>query len=144
MRNLLTACLMGVLGAVVAMAFRDSMHGLEWLLTGVGGSFVLAAESLPFWQRFFIPAAGGVVAGAILALAPRYLHGRSSSDYMEAISAGDGKIPFRTTLLKCISSLVSIGSGASIGREGSMIQLSALAGSGLGRIVKGISEADLR
>lgn len=120
------------------------MHALEWVLTGESGSFVLAAEGLPPWQRLVIPTLGGVVAGAVLALAPRFLHGRAPSDYMEAISTGDGKIPFRSTFLRCVSSLVSIGSGASIGREGSMIQLSALGASGFGRLLPKLTESDLR
>ena len=144
MRNLLIACLIGFLGALISIAFRDAMHALEWVLTGSSGSFVLAAEGLPPWQRLVIPCAGGVLAGAVLAMAPRFLHGRAASDYMEAISTGDGKIPFRTTFLRCVSSLFSIGSGASIGREGSMIQLSALGASGFGRLLPRLTEPDLR
>jgi H+/Cl- antiporter ClcA len=130
---LLLAALVGITGACVSLLFREAMHGIEWVLTGTSGSFVQAALDLPWWKRLLLPALGGLIAGSILLLVPRFLHGRKSSDYLEAISAGDGKIPIRSTLIRCFSSLFSISSGGSIGREGSMIQLSALAASCTGR-----------
>ena len=51
---------------------------------------------------------------------------------MEAVTLGDGRLPLRTSLAKCLSSLLSIGSGGSIGREGSIVQLAALAASQMG------------
>jgi CIC family chloride channel protein len=45
---------------------------------------------------------------------------------MEAIVVGDGRVSFRKTLVKSLSSLFSGASGASIGREGPQVQLSAM------------------
>ncbi|HEV3099257.1 MAG TPA: ClcB-like voltage-gated chloride channel protein, partial [Candidatus Udaeobacter sp.] len=59
-----------------------------------------------------------------------------TTDYMEAVVLGDGKIAARRTLLKCLSALFTIASGGSIGREGPLVQLSALAASLAGRIRK--------
>jgi CIC family chloride channel protein len=55
---------------------------------------------------------------------------------MEAIVLGDGRIPVRQTLTRSASSLVSIASGGSIGREGSMVQLAVLGTSVLGRALR--------
>jgi H+/Cl- antiporter ClcA len=60
----------------------------------------------------------------------------TTSDYMEAVVLGDGKIAARRTLLKCLSALFTIASGGSIGREGPLVQLSALAASLAGRMRK--------
>ena len=54
---------------------------------------------------------------------------------MEAVALGDGFISVRASLVKSASSLASIGSGASIGREGAMVQLAAMLGSVTGRIL---------
>ena len=51
---------------------------------------------------------------------------------MEAVIVGDGKIGFRASILRSFGSLLTISSGGSIGREGSMVQLSAMLGSRLG------------
>jgi CIC family chloride channel protein len=52
---------------------------------------------------------------------------------MEAVVLGDGHLSFRSSLTKILSSMFSITSGASIGREGPMVQLSALLASLVGR-----------
>src|SRR4029078_7395547 len=49
---------------------------------------------------------------------------------------GDGKISTRRTLAKSLSSLFTIASGGSIGREGPLVQLSSVIASGLGRLQK--------
>ena len=61
---------------------------------------------------------------------------KSSTDYMEAIALGDGVISSRSSLVKCGSALFSFASGASIGREGPLVQLSAMLASLLGRVRK--------
>ena len=55
---------------------------------------------------------------------------------MEAVVLGDGKISVRRSLVKCLSSLVTIASGGSIGREGPLVQLSSVVASLAGRFRK--------
>lgn len=129
---LLWAVVVGFLGALATIVFRECIVGLQLLLTGESGSFVAIAKSLPWHWRVILPTAGGVVAGAILLLAKR-VPAAATSDYMEAVAIGDGNIPVRHSLLRSLSSLATIVSGGSIGREGSMVQLSALAASLVGR-----------
>jgi CIC family chloride channel protein len=130
---LLCAGVVGVLGALSTIAFRDALAGLQWLLVGHSGSFVAIAKTLPWQYRVMLPAAGGVVAGLFLVLAKRFATGLKS-DYMEAIVIGDGQLSVRQTLLRSLSSLSSIVSGGSIGREGAMVQLAAMCASVVGRI----------
>lgn len=94
------------------------------------------ARHLPWWARVACPTLGGLVAGLLLVLAKRVAERSATSDYMEAIVLGDGRIPVAQTLVRSASSLVSIGTGGSIGREGSMVQLAALAASQLGRLLR--------
>ena len=129
---LLWAVVVGVLGALATILFRECIVGLQLLLTGESGSFVSIAKGLPWHWRVILPTGGGVVAGLILLLAKR-VPSAATSDYMEAVAIGDGNIPVRHSLLRSLSSLATIASGGSIGREGSMVQLSALAASLVGR-----------
>lgn len=132
---LLWAGLVGLVGALVTIAFRDSLAAMQYLLVGRKISLVEMAETLPWQMRVILPCAGGVVAGAFLVAARRYA-GDTSAEYMEAITAGTGRIPVRQTLLRSLSSLFTIASGGSIGREGSMVQLAAMCSSVIGRITK--------
>jgi CIC family chloride channel protein len=132
---LLWAGLVGLVGALATIGFRDGLAGAQWLLVGHAGSFVEMAAALPWQMRVLLPCAGGVVAGVFLVLAKRYASG-APPDYMEAIAIGTGEISVRQTLLNSASSLCTIASGGSIGREGSMVQLAAMCASVIGRITR--------
>lgn len=127
--TLLAAAAIGVLGAGAAWLFQASIEATQVAFTGHHGAKEGLAALLPWWQRLLIPTVGGALAGLVLVLGQRLARGQSSTDYMEAIVVGDGTIPTRPTLAKSVSSLLSIASGGSVGREGSMVQLGAWAAS---------------
>ena len=130
------AALVGFAGALASVAFREGIRLLEILFTGQSISLVHAATDLKWWHRALVPLIGGILAGYVLYLAGRRRTAAKPVDYMEAILVGDGNIGLRTTLLNSISSLMSIASGGSIGREGPMVQLSAMLGSKLGFLAR--------
>ena len=141
--TLIWAGVIGFLGALASVGFRDLAQGLHWLTTGHTGSLVDSFTRLAPWQRILLPVAGGALAGITLSFASRIKPGRSTTDYMEAIVLGDGIISSRLSLVKCASALFSIASGASIGREGPLVQLSAMIASLVGRVRK-LSVVQLR
>jgi chloride channel protein, CIC family len=132
---LLWAALAGLAGALATIAFRDGLAAMQTLLVGRSGSFVEMAAALPWYLRVVLPCAGGLAAGALLVLARRW-QDETPADYMEAIAGGSGEVPVTQTLLRSASSLCTIASGGSIGREGSMVQLAALGASLLGRVAR--------
>src|SRR5262245_29240095 len=77
------------------------------------------------WQRVVTPALGGLCAGLILYWGLRLVGQQGSSNLLEVVVAGDGRLPLRTAIVKFLSSLVTISTGGSIGREGGTVQLSA-------------------
>ena len=130
---LLWAVAVGLLGALTTVVFRECITLIQLALSARSGSFVEIATSLSWPARILIPTGGGIIAGVFLVWARRGTP-VGNADYMEAVSIGDGSIPVRQTLLRSLSSLVTIGSGGSIGREGSMVQLAALCASLFGRM----------
>jgi len=133
---LLLAALIGVVGGLATVVFHEGMAFTEKLATGLPGSLVAASEQLAPWRRVITPALGGLVAGAILLLARRVTKGKKQPDYLEAIAIGDGRQDVSGTLLRSASSLCTIASGGSIGREGAMVQLAAASGSWVGRLFR--------
>jgi len=131
--TLVWAAAVGCLGGLSSALMRLLLAGTQWFFTRSEGSMVDAALALPWWQRVCVPAAGGVIAGLILEYGSLWTRGRKSIDYMEAITIGDGVIRSRPTIVKIVSSIFSFSSGGSIGREGSMVQLSAMLASLSGR-----------
>jgi CIC family chloride channel protein len=130
------AALVGIGGALCSVLFRECARLLETIFTGQRGGLVHAASELVWWHRALVPLVGGVFAGLVLHLAGRVLTIPRAVDYMEVILVGDGRIGFRSTLTNSASSLLSIASGGSIGREGPMVQLAAMVGSRLGILAR--------
>ncbi|MBV8911389.1 MAG: ClcB-like voltage-gated chloride channel protein [Gammaproteobacteria bacterium] len=126
------AALIGIAGALSSVAFREGVRALELLMTGQSQSLVRAASGLVWWHRALVPVAGGLLAGLVLYFARPLLTSAHAVDYMEAVLVGDGRIATRATLANALSSLLTISSGGSIGREGAMVQLAAMIGSRLG------------
>jgi CIC family chloride channel protein len=126
------AALIGFCGALASVAFREGTRLLELAFTGQTQSLVHAAARLVWWHRAIVPVIGGVLAGLVLHLAGRALSSPHAVDYMEAVLVGDGRVGFRATLVNALSSMLTIASGGSIGREGAMVQLAAMLGSRLG------------
>jgi len=130
------AGLVGFCGALASVAFREALNYLQSVLLYSDGSSEGVAGGLPWWGRLLVPALGGLVAGLILLLGQKWSTAGRSLDFMEAVVLGNGIIRMRATLVKSLSSLVTISTGGSIGREGSMVQLAAMCGSLLGRTAK--------
>ncbi|WP_237173584.1 ClcB-like voltage-gated chloride channel protein [Paracandidimonas lactea] len=126
------AAIVGTLGALSTIAFHEGMHALLYVYSGQGKSIVTAVRGLGWEGRLLLPVAGGLVAGCLLWVAGR-VGTRSNSDYMEAVAIGDGRLSVRQGLLRSLSSLITVVSGGSIGREGAMVHLGALGASCIGR-----------
>jgi CIC family chloride channel protein len=118
------------------VAFRELIHVFEWMITGRSGSLVEAAIELHGVRRAIVPVIGGLAAGLVLQYGAALVSAKRSIDYMEAVAVGDGVIAAKPALIRSISSLLTIASGGSIGREGPMVQLAALIGSKVGVLRK--------
>jgi len=132
--HLILAGLVGVIGGLVNVFFFYAAQLIQRLFLHHVGDPVEVAEMLPAWGRVLLPAGGGLAAGLILHWGLRFIGPQGPSNLLEVVYAGDGRLPFRTELVKTGSALVSIATGASIGREGGITQLAATLGSKLGQV----------
>ncbi len=106
---------------------------MEWLFTGRTGTFPDAAQHLQDWERVAVPTVGGLLAGAVLQLERGLPGAKPHIDYMDATRSRSPELNDRSTAARSFSSLISVGSGSSIGREGSMVQLAAWLAALVGR-----------
>lgn len=136
------AALAGVGGAAVTIAFHAGIHLIQQLYAGRSGSIVQVTQGLSWDARLVIPALGGLCAGFLLRAADKVSRD-PHSDYMEAVAIGDGRMSIPQGILRSLSSLCTVATGGSIGREGAMVHLASLAASGLGRFLH-IDTAHLR
>ena len=127
------ALLMGLAGAAAALLFDASTNFLQWVVTGLlPGNGVERFTRMPDWLCVLLPAGGAACAALVLGFALRRAR-HPVPEYMEAFSLGDGKLPRRQGLWRSISAVISLATGASIGKEGALIQISAVAASAVGR-----------
>jgi CIC family chloride channel protein len=133
--HLFLAAGVGVIGALVNLLFFSTVEGLQGLLSGHHGLDVAdVVRGLNFPTLILMPTLGGLAAGLVLFWGFRFAGKYRTTNLLEVIVAGDGRLPFRVGLIRTISSLISISSGASIGREGGITQLSATAASKWGQL----------
>ena len=117
----------GMIGAGINVGMIALIGWLE------SRSYAFGAEGSE--ARILVPITiGGVLAGLILWCGRRYL-GRGSPSFLEAVALGDGRLPFRAALIQGASSICSIGTGAPVGREGTITQLSATFASKWGAVL---------
>jgi len=131
------AALIGLLGALAAEIFRRTSDIIHFLATGSNSEIISSFAQLPLWQKLAVPTLGGLLAGLTLWIGNRLItriRQKTTTDYMEAIVVGNGNISVSASLVKTTSALFSISTGASIGREGPLVQISSLVASLIGRL----------
>jgi chloride channel protein, CIC family len=129
----------GAAAAAATLGFRWVTLQVEWLATRQTSGLVEAARAIPAWQRPLVCAIGGLLAGLVLQAGAHWVaRGRQGDHYLDYIDAArQGRVDLndRANVVRALSAMFSIGTGASIGREGPMVQLAAWASAWLARVV---------
>jgi CIC family chloride channel protein len=122
----LLALAIGVGVGYAALGFRTMIGVVQWLWLGTSAEKVSSmARDLPWYVILLAPATGGLVVGLLL---ERFVPGRRAhnvADVIEARAIGNCRIPLVHGLWGAVLSVISLGSGASAGREGPMVHLGA-------------------
>jgi len=132
----LLALAVGLATGVGAVIFRSMLVGLHNLfffgqlsLTPTSGA---TGPLSPLGALIIlVPVAGGL---AVVWIARRFApeaKGGGITDVMDAVYHREGKIRPRVAVVKTIASALSIGSGATVGREGPIVQIGAAVGSAI-------------
>lgn len=122
------AVVVGALGALTALVFEMGVELVQDVLTGRTSYKQIQVfqemASQDWAWCIFVPAAGGLLAGLTLLFTHRFVPAKAT-EYMEAVALGNGYVPPKPSLLRSLSAVFSVGSGASIGREGPLVQAAA-------------------
>ena len=123
--HLVLAAFIGVIGGLVNFAFLNLVALIQWIVFQQSGDSAVLAQDLDSFFRILVPTLGGILAGMVLLLRSHLSGSKKVTNVLEAVAVGDGRLGMRATLIHAWSSLLSIGTGASIGREGAITQLTA-------------------
>ena len=136
---ILLAVMVGVFGALGNLGFRELIlfftwifRHLEWNLLGIdrGGLYRIFTP--------FVLLSGGVVMLVLNYFFPGDILGYGFPNFLEQVNLGNARIKRRWIVLKGLGAAVSLGSGASVGREGPIAQIGGAIGSALAQL-RGLS-----
>jgi len=120
--------IIGISGGLFSVLFRLM---IGWSSVGYNGIGESIFGFLPNnWWKIFVPALAGLVVGPLIYFWAREAKGHGVPEVMEAAALKGGRMRMRVIFVKAIASASSIGAGASVGREGPIIQM----GSGIGSV----------
>lgn len=128
-----------VVGILAGYASIGLYLAISWLLTfafGVDGeTLATGASNLDWWHLLFVPVIGGLVVGQLL----RFHKNQQTSgvaNVIEAAALRDSYVSLKDGLLSAAVTIVSLGSGASMGREGPAVHIGATFASAVTRSLK--------
>ena len=91
------------------------------------------SPSILRWMLLILPMAGGLLSGLIIFTVAPEAEGHGTDAAIDAYHFKDGAVRTRVPLIKAITSMITIGTGGSGGREGPIAQIGSGFGSILGR-----------
>jgi CIC family chloride channel protein len=120
------------LASVLLIRLIDLVQSLFW---GRTGDMLSVAEAVSPTQRILVLAAGGAAVGLFLLLTRGKVEDTGTAGIIEAVTRGKGYLSFRSVAAEVPAIVLTVGSGGSLGREGSLLRTGATLGSWLGRRV---------
>ena len=98
--------------------------------------FELEGGQIRWWLLWIVPAVGGLISGIIVFSKAPEAEGHGTDAFIDAFHHKRGNIRRRVPIVKAISSIITIGTGGSAGREGPIAQIGAGFGSYLASVLR--------
>jgi CIC family chloride channel protein len=126
----------GILAAIGALFFRSLIEIFQNLFWASGSTFLEKLINSPWWLKILVPVAGGLIAGPIITFLVPEAKGPGVPEVILSVARRQSTIRHRVTFLKSLVSSLLIGCGASVGREGPIVQIGASVGSSLAQVFR--------
>ncbi|WP_216367930.1 chloride channel protein [Oceanidesulfovibrio marinus] len=134
---LFLAVLVGVLAAGGAYLFRELILLFQELFWGgEGGNFLETVRQAPWWLVLLVPTAAGLAVGPVITFFAPEARGPGVPEVIRAITVGKGVMRRRVAVFKALVTSLLLGAGASVGREGPIVQIGASVGSTIGGLFR--------
>ncbi|MCA1298943.1 chloride channel protein [Stappia indica] len=128
----LLSIIIGLLTAIAAILFRLGIGAVQWTWLGTASEAVASATAhVPWWMVLLAPTAGGLIVGLYLQLIQPKQRAGGVADVIEARAQGGRGLPFWQGISSAWLTVMSLGCGASAGREGPVVHLGATIGTAI-------------
>lgn len=132
----LYSVIIGVLAAFGALFFRSLIDIFQGLFWASGDTYLQRLINSPWWLKILVPVAGGLVAGPVITFWVPEAKGPGVPEVISSVAIRESIMRHRVTVLKAFVTSLLIGCGASVGREGPIVQIGASIGSSLAQLFK--------
>ncbi len=118
--NIIYSIIIGLIVGFAAVLFHNSIEFFNEIF------FTQPAKKLSYLGSaiiIFLPAFGMLIQSIMILLAPEYAKDRGVTEVIKSVAFKGSRIPLRSTLYNFIASVISIGSGNTVGPEGPAARL---------------------
>lgn len=120
------AAVVGLLGGGAAIVFREGISLVQEIALGFDSESVFTlAGDLPFWRILLATTGGGLIVGLLIHYAMPGGRVHAVADVIEAATLRNAEMNLRSGIVSAVISAISLGAGASAGREGPVVHLGA-------------------
>ncbi len=130
---IIMAMFIGIFAGVISAGFRTLIDFFRHSLWGQGALIDVVMEA-PLYFKIGIPALGGALVAWFVKRFASEAKGHGVPEVMNAVATQNGFIRMRVVIIKAFASAMSIASGASVGREGPIVQIGSAFGSSVGQL----------
>ncbi len=139
---LVLALAIGAIAGLGAVFFRELIDLFQALFWGKGrGDLLEKIEQVDPVVRVIIPSLVGLAIGPVVTFWAPEVRGPGVPEVMEALALKGARIRHRVTAIKSLVTAALIASGASVGREGPIVQIGSSIGSSLTQLFRLGSES---
>jgi len=133
---LVVAVLIGMTTGALAVAFRYLLLFTTDLFWPDPFAMLEVNHQYPWYLILLIPVGGGLLVGPLINRLSPETRGAGVPEVIEAVVTREGKIHHRTALFKSLFTALSIGCGASVGREGPVVHIGSSIGSSIAQLIR--------
>ncbi len=130
------AALIGLLGAIGNVVFREAIavSGQGFQMLGI--ALTRAVPPLTGYAAPFVLASGGVALLVLARLFPEHTLGYGFPRFLEMVNLEGARVQKRWMIVKTLGAAISLGCGASVGREGPIAQIGGSIGSAIAQLLR--------
>lgn len=143
----LIALIVGIAAGFATLLFRKGIIWLQYLAYGTDDVARIhsLAGSLPWYVVLLAPMIGGLIVGCIMHRFTADARVHTVTEVVEGAALKEGRVEIRAGIASIFSSLITLGTGGSSGREGPVVHMAAVISSWVSNRINadGITGRDL-
>ena len=130
------AILIGIVVGLASVVFRAAIDFVQTLAYGVDDSTISLLAVAPWWLFFLVPTCTGLAVGLLVQFGISGGRALGIADVIRARDLDRGRVNVKEGLVSVVVAVISLGGGASTGREGPVVHLGATLASAVSGLLR--------